>query len=798
MSKNINLDYRVRIMAKKKATKSKTEAVDFSKYIRWFWILFSGGILAVVLLFLFASWGLLGEMPDHTRLENPETNLATEIISSDGVTLGKFYFNDNRTPVGYDDLPKNLVDALVATEDARYYDHSGIDGRGTLRAAVYLGGKGGASTITQQLAKLLFTKQASGNIVKRIIQKAKEWVIATRLERQYTKEEIMAMYFNIYDFGNNGDGIRSASRIYFGKEPKDLELKESAMLVGMFKNSSLYNPRRNPVGVKNRRNVVLAQMHKYGYITEEVKDSLQATELDLNYTPETHSQGIATYFREYLRAFMKDWAKEEGNRKPDGSKYDLYSDGLKVFVTIDSRMQKYAEEAIALHMPRLQAEFDHQNTPDRNPTAPFLELSKSEVNSLLKAGMRRGERWRILKEQGKSDKEIEASFHKPIEMTVFKWVDGQPSEVDTVMKPIDSMRYYKSFLRPGMMSMDPSNGHVKAWVGGMNYKHFKYDMVKQGKRQVGSTFKPFVYATAIDQLQVSPCDSFPRTPITIEANKFGNPEPWTTKNSDGNYSGKQTLKDALASSTNTITARLMNEIGPQPVAEMAKKLGVEQDILPVPAIALGTPDISVYEMVAAYSTFANKGVYNTPVMVTRIEDKNGTVLYQVAPESKDVLSEEVAYVTVNLMEGVTQAGSGKRLRHKGVDKYNQMYREIMTGYPYEFNNPIAGKTGTTQNQSDGWFMGMVPNLVTGVWVGAEDRAAHFKSIRYGQGASMALPIWGLYMKACYNDKTLNVSKDEFEKPSELSINIDCKAKDEGDLDDKTDHSDGEEINIDFD
>lgn len=784
-------------MAKKKTTKSKAVTVDFSKYVRWFWMLFTGGVLAVVLLFLFASWGLLGEMPDHTKLENPETNLATEIISSDGVTLGKFYFNDNRTPVSYEDLPKNLVDALIATEDARFHEHSGIDGRGTLRAFFFLGSRGGASTISQQLARQLFVGVRSRNKLEAITQKAKEWVIAIRLERQYTKEEIIAMYFNIYDFGNNGDGIRSAARIYFGKEPKDLDLKESAMLVGMFKNSSLYNPMRNPVGVKNRRNVVLSQMHKYEYISEEVKDSLQATELDLNYTPETHNQGIATYFREYLRGFMKEWVKEESNRKPDGSKYDITSDGLKVFVTIDSRMQKHAEEAVALHMPRLQAEFDHQNTPDRNPTAPFLELTKSEVNDLLKAGMRRGERWRILKKQGKSDKEIEASFHKPVEMRIFKWVDGKPGEVDTIMKPIDSMRYYKSFLRPGMMSMDPSNGHVKAWVGGMNYKHFKYDMVKQGKRQVGSTFKPFVYATAIDQLQVSPCDSFPRTPITIEANKFGNPESWTTKNSDGNYSGKQTLKDALASSTNTITARLMNEIGPQPVVEMAKKLGVEQDILPVPAIALGTPDISVYEMVAAYSTFANKGVYNKPVMVTRIEDKNGTVLYQVAPESKDVLSEEVAYVTVNLMEGVTQAGSGRRLRHKGFDKWNAVYREIMTGYPYELTNPIAGKTGTTQNQSDGWFMGMVPNLVTGVWVGAEDRAAHFSRISYGQGASMALPIWGLYMKACYADETLNVSKGEFEKPSELSINIDCTVKDEGDLDDETDNNDEEEIEIDF-
>ncbi|WP_179353430.1 transglycosylase domain-containing protein [Winogradskyella vidalii] len=771
-------------MAKKKTTKSKSETLDFSKYVRWFWILFLSGITAFVFLFLFASWGFLGEMPDHTRLENPDTNLASEIISSDIETLGKFYFDDNRTPIGYEDLPKNIIEALIATEDVRYYDHSGIDGRGTLRAIFKLGSGGGASTISQQLAKNLFTKQVSANKIERLFQKVKEWVIAIRLERQYTKEEIIAMYLNIVDFVNDADGIRSASRIYFGKEPIDLDIKESAMLVGMLKNPSLYNPRdhKNPIGTRNRRNVVLSQMNKYEFITDKVKDSLQKTALDLDYSPENHREGIATYFREYLRGFMKEWANKEENRKPDGSKYDLYSDGLKIFTTIDSRMQQYAEDAIAQHMPRLQAEFDNQNTPDRNKTAPFLELSQSEINTLMNNGMRRGERWRILKNQGKSDKEIEASFHEPTEMRVFKWIDGKAGEVDTVMKPMDSMRYYKSFLRPGMMSMDPLTGHVKAWVGGMNYRHFQYDMVKQGRRQVGSTFKPFVYATAIDQLQLSPCDSFPRTQITIAANKYGNPEPWTTKNSDGNYSGKQTLKDALASSTNTVTARLMNEIGPQPVVEMAQKLGVTSDILPVPAIALGTPDISVYEMVAAYSTFANKGVYNKPVMITRIEDKNGTVLYQVAPESKDVLSEEVAYVTVNLMEGVTKAGSsGGRLRSKGVDKYNTMYREIMTGYPYDLQNPIAGKTGTTQNQSDGWFMGMVPNLVTGVWVGAEDRAAHFRTITYGQGASVALPIWGLYMKACYEDETLNISKEEFEEPADLKINIDCKVTGEGDL-----------------
>ena len=787
-------------MAKKKTTQSASKILDFSKYVRWFWMLFTGGILGVVLLFLLASWGVLGEMPDHTRLENPETNLATEIISSDGKTLGKFYFDDNRTPVGYEDLPKNLVDALIATEDIRFYEHSGIDGRGTLRAITSLGSNGGASTVSQQLAKLLFTKKASGNILKRIIQKVKEWVIATRLERQYTKEEIIAMYFNIYDFGNNGDGIRSASRIYFNKEPRDLDLKESAMLVGMFKNSSLYNPipSRNPVGTKNRRNVVLAQMAKYDYITKEVKDSLQKTELDLNFTPETHSQGTATYFREYLRSFMKEWINDKKNRKPDGSKFDLYSDGLKVFTTIDSRMQKYAENAVAQHMPRLQAEFDNQNTLKRNKTTPFRELDQSEIKKLMNDGMKRGERWRILKDKGKSDKEIRASFQVPTQMEIFKWVDGKPAYIDTIMKPIDSMRYYKKFLRPGMMSMNPLTGHVKAWVGGMNYKHFQYDMVKQGKRQVGSTFKPFVYATAIDQLQYSPCDSFPRSPITIEADKFGNPEPWTVKNVDANYSGKQTLKDALASSTNTITARLMNEIGPQPVVQMAKKLGITSDeVIPVPAMALGTAGISVYEMVAAYSTFANKGVYNKPVMVTRIEDKNGTVLYQFVPESRDVLSEEVAYTTVNLMEGVTQAGSGKRLRHKGFDKWKAAYREIITGYPYELKNPIAGKTGTTQNQSDGWFMGMVPNLVTGVWVGAEDRAVHFSSTTYGQGAAMALPIWGLYMKACYGDKTLDVSTGKFDKPSNLSIDIDCEARDEGDLGSDDDLEEDDDMDLDF-
>ena len=592
------------------------------------------------------------------------------------------------------------------------------------------------------------------------------------MEKQYTKEEIIAQYFNIYDFGNNADGIRSASRIYFGKEPSNLSISESAMLVGMFKNSSLYNPRpnRNPIGTRNRRNVVLSQMAKYNFISETLKDSLQSTALNLNYTPESHREGIATYFRAYLKEFLKEWARN--NRKRNGDKYNIYKDGLRVYTTIDSRMQTIAEQSVSEHMKSLQAEFFVQNTKKRNPTAPFLELEDEEVEKLLELGMRRSERWRKMRyDLKKSKDEIIASFKKPILMKIFSWT-ALNNEIDTIMTPMDSMRYYKSFLRAGMMSMEPQTGFVKAWVGGYNYKHFQYDMVKQGKRQVGSTFKPFVYAAAIDQLHLSPCDSLPKAQITIPAMKHGNMKPWTPKNSSDNYSGFETLKSGLANSRNTITARLMNEIGPNPVINLAMKLGVEQNIPPVPSISLGTPDLSIYEMVAAYSTFANKGVYTKPVMVTRIEDKNGTLLYQFSPETRDVLSEEIAYVTVNLMEGVTEFGSGQRLRHNFASD-QIVYKEVVTGYPYEFDNPIAGKTGTTQNQSDGWFMGMVPNLVTGVWVGGEDRATHFENITYGQGATMALPIWANFMKRCYLVDELGISKDEFEKPEFLTIEIEC-------------------------
>ena len=742
----------------------------YSKYIRLIWTSFILGLLSISGIFYFASIGGFGEMPNLKVLENPKTNLASEILSEEGKTIAKFYFKDNRTPVNYSEFPQHLIDALIATEDIRFFEHSGIDFISTLRAIIKLGKDGGGSTITQQLAKQLFTGEGSKNIAERISQKFKEYIIAIRLETQYTKEEIIAQYLNIYDFGNNADGIRSASRIYFGKEPIDLDISESAMLVGMLKNSSLYNPRpnRNPLGVRNRRNVVLSQMHKYKFIDEIIKDSLQNTELKLNYNPESHRDGIAPYFREYLRSYMKEWVKEKTNRKPDGTKYNINTDGLKIHTTINYSMQTYAEDAIKSHLPRLQQEFFKQNTIKNNPTAPFRELTEGAIDTLLRRSMKRSERWRKMKyDLKKSDEEIKLSFQKPTKMTVFSW----GGEIDTIMKPWDSMIYYKSFLRPGMMSMDPTTGFVKAWVGGMNYRHFQYDMVKKGKRQIGSTFKPFVYASAIDQLQLSPCDTFPDSQFCIEKNKFGNMEKWCPKNSGDKYGRTRTLKNSLANSINTVTARLMDKIGPKPVIRLAKNLGIEQKIPAVPSIALGTPDLSVYEMVGAYSAFANKGVYTKPILINKIMDKNGTILFEYKKETRDVLSEEAAYVTVNLLEGVTEAGSGIRLRTSGAT--NNAYESVVTGYPYEFDNPIAGKTGTTQNQSDGWFMGMVPNLVTGVWVGAEDRSIHFETIDYGQGASMALPIWAIYMKSCYNDSILNISKEEFLRPTKLSIELDC-------------------------
>lgn len=744
-----------------------TKNTKYRKFVRFIWIAFAAGTLGVAGIFGAASAGLLGTMPDFRQLENPKTNLATQIISADNTVLGKFYFNDNRTPISYDEIPSSMIDALVATEDERFYSHSGIDFKGTARALFYLGSKGGGSTITQQLARQLFTGVRSRNKLEAVIQKIKEWVIAIRLERRYTKSEIITMYLNIYDFNYNADGIRSASTIYFSKMPKEMSLSESAMLVGMLKNSSLYNPLRRPELVRERRNIVYQQMLRNNLIDQKEKDSLAALPIEVDFNPQSHREGIATYFRAYLQKFMRSWIAN--NPKEDGSSYNLYLDGLSIYTTIDSRLQTYAEQAVGAHMSTLQKEFFRQNSEAFNPTTPFLEIKDDEVERIMEQAKQRSERWRKMKARGIDEAGILASFDEPTEMEVFGW----NGDIDTVMTPTDSIRYYKHFLRAGMMSMEPQSGHVKAWVGGINYRHFQFDHVMQGKRQIGSTFKPFVYATAIDQLKLSPCDSLPDGYYCVEPAKFGAHDAWCPKNSGDRYIGKRTLKNALANSVNTISARLIDKVGPRPVANLARNLGVTSYIPSVPAIALGSADLSVYEMVGAYSSFANKGIYVKPVLVTRIEDKNGTVIYQATPETKDVLSEESAYVTLKLLEGVTEAGSGIRLRHVGADKTNPIFRDIVTGYPYAFENPIAGKTGTTQNQSDGWFIGMVPNLATGVWVGGEDRATHFETITYGQGATMALPIWASYMKACYADSTLTVSQEPFEAPAYVSIPLDC-------------------------
>ncbi|MEK9740006.1 MAG: transglycosylase domain-containing protein [Flavobacteriaceae bacterium] len=758
--------------------KKQTKKPSFQSLIRGLWILFISGIVGIVLLFGGAALELFGPMPDLQELENPNTNLASQIISSDGEILGKYYFDDNRTPITFEELPESMVTALIATEDERFYDHSGIDWKGTLRAVVYLGKRGGASTITQQLARQIFVGVRSRNVIKAILQKAQEWVIAVQLERRYTKKEILAMYLNKYDFGYQADGVRSAAKIFFAKTPETLSIEESATLVGMLKNSSLYNPIRRPDRVQERRNIVFQQMYRNALISKEVLDSLSQLPLTITYTPESHREGLATYFRAYLKEFMDEWI--ESNPKPDGTNHNLYRDGLRIFTTIDSRMQALAEDAVSNHMKNLQREFFRQNSRRVNPTAPFFDLRDGEIDTLMTRTAYRTERWRKMKLAGIDEKKILASFYEKVPMKVFSW----KGERDTLMTPMDSIRYYKYFLRASLFSMEPQSGHVKAWVGGYNYKHFQYDQVKQGRRQIGSTFKPFLYATAIDQLKLSPCDLLPDALFCIEPLKHGNMEAWCPKNSGDTYGRTRTLKNALANSVNTISARLMDMVGPRPVINLARKMGITSELPPVPSIALGTPDISLFEMVGAYSTFVNQGIYVKPVMITRIEDKNGRALYEVMPETRDVLGEEAAYVTVNLMQGVTQHGSGARLRHSGLEKTNYIYEKVVTGYPYVFENPIAGKTGTTQNQSDGWFMGMVPNLATGVWVGGEDRSIHFKDIAFGQGATMALPIWALYMKGVYAKPELAISKEDFIAPENLSISVDCNDVSDPDENDK--------------
>lgn len=746
---------------------------DIQYYSKLFWKYFFYGLGGIALFFLFASWGLLGSMPSFEDLENPDSNLATEIISADGVVIGK-YFEKNRSQLKYSDLPKNLVQALVATEDARFYEHSGIDGRGTLRAILSFGTSGGASTLTQQLAKQLFHGEGSKFLPFRIIQKAKEWIIAIRLERQYTKNEIIAMYCNVYDFGNNSVGVNSAAKTYFSKAPKDLTTEESAVLVGMFKNSGLYNPVKNPEGVRNRRNVVLKQMEKAEIITEAQKLKLQSLPIKLNFKLESHKDGTATYFREYLREYMKKWV--EDNKKPDGSDYNIYKDGLRIYTTIDSRMQLYAEEAVEAHMANLQEEFFNQAKENKN--APFVNISQAETDRIMKKAMKASTRWNIMESMEKSEEEIIASFKQKTKMKVFTW----KGERDTIMTPLDSIRYYKHFLQSGLMAMEPQTGNIKAWVGGINYKYFQYDHVGQGARQVGSTFKPFVYATAIEQLGMSPCDSILDGPFMIRKGKHNVTEDWEPRNSDQKYRGMVTLKRALANSINTVSAKLIDKTGPEAVVELTHKLGVTSEIPAQPSIALGAVEITVQDMVAAYSTFANQGVYVKPQFIRKIEDKSGVVLYEPVPESHDVLNKDIAFAVIKLLEGVTEGGSGERLRTEGGGNGDNRW----TGYPYMFKNPIAGKTGTTQNQSDGWFVGMVPNLVTGVWVGCEDRSARFRSLTYGQGATAALPVWGYFMKKCYEDETLNVSREEFDRPANLSIKVDCYSKPAAVVKDSTD------------
>ena len=743
-------------MAKKKQT-------NFKKYIIRFWMVVLGGFIAFLLVFLLASWGVFGELPTFEELENPEKNLATEVISSDGVTLGKYAFK-NRTPVGFKDLPDNLVNALIATEDERFYEHSGIDFRGLARAVVKLGKGGGASTITQQLAKNLFNKGGSSSTVKRLTQKVKEWIVATKLERQYTKNEIVAMYLNTQGFLFNAIGIRSASRIYFGKEPKDLDIQESAILVAMLKNPRQFNPNREISKKKSliRRNVVFAQMAKNEFITQQEKDSLQQLPLKINFTPESHNDGLATYFREYLRDYLKKWTKN--NPKPNGELYNINRDGLKIFVTLDSRMQQYAQEAVQEHMSNLQSYFFKEQK--NNESAPFYDLEEEQVISIYTRARKRSERYRKMKKNGYSKKQIDSAFDAKTDMRVFSW--NAQREVDTILSPNDSIQYYKTILRSGLLSIEPQTGHIKAWVGGINHKYFKYDHVEQGKRQVGSTFKPFVYATAINQLRLSPCEKFSNTPYTIPKGRFGIPKAWTPKNSGEKYGGEISLKEALAKSVNVISARLIDMVTPANVARLAKSAGIESRIPKSPSIALGSVELSLMEMTGAYATFANKGMRVEPNMLLRIEDKNGTVLADFTPKTNEVLSEESAYVVLELLKGVTTAGSGVRLRTSA-----HYYKDIITGFPYEFTNPIAGKTGTTQNQTDGWFMGVVPNLATGVWTGGEDRAVHFEKIAEGQGATMSLPTWALFMKKVYADTTLNISQEDFEKPEYVGIDTNC-------------------------
>ena len=734
--------------------KTNGNSTNFNFYVKRFWMIVASLFLFIVLLFTLLSLGWLGFMPSFEELENPKSNLASEIITADQQILGKYYI-ENRSNTHYNELSPALINALIATEDARFEKHSGVDTRSIFRVIgkTIIGrnrSSGGGSTITQQLAKNLFPRNKNQFKLFMVFTKFKEWIVAAKLERNYTKEEIIAMYFNTVDFGSNSFGIKTAARTYFNKKPDSLKIEEAALLVGILKAPTYYSPIKNPENAMKRREVVLNQMRKNDYITQEQYDSLRVLPLDMSkYTIQDHSAGYGTYFREYLRQYLNEWCSS--HKKQDGTPYNLYKDGLKIYTTINYKMQKYAEEAVAEHLGKdLQPAFYKHWKGVKN--APFSQLTDDEILTTYTSAMKSSDRYRKLKEASASDEEIQKEFHTPIPMRIFTW----QGEKDTVMSPYDSLKYYKWFLHTGMMSMEPQTGYVRAYVGGINYKHFQFDNVKTGKRQVGSTFKPFVYTLAMQEGEFSPCTEVPNLPVTFD---LGDGTSWTPQNADDKREGEMiTLKWALANSVNNVSAYLMKRFSPAAVINMARKMGISSPIDAVPAVCLGTPDLSVYEMTGAMSTYANKGVFIEPIFITSIEDKNGNVIENFIPKQQEAMSDVTAYLMIELMKGVVESGTGARLRYKfGLDA------------------PIAGKTGTTQNNSDGWFMGITPSLATGVWVGGEVRSIHFRSINLGQGANMALPIWALYMKKVWADKSLKIPKNNFDIPSvDISDRIDCK------------------------
>ena len=727
-------------------------ANKLTKYIRFTWLLVWLPFTLIFLLISFISLEIFVDLPSVQELQNPKSNLATVIYSSDMKTLGKYYA-ENRVSVKYYELDKDLVNALIATEDARFLEHSGVDLRALARAVFGAltgsSSSGGGSTLSQQLAKMMFPREKLSKF-ETVIRKLKEWVIAARLEKNYTKDEILALYLNKFDFLNQAVGVKSAAQIYFNRTQDSLEIEQAAMLIGMAKNPSLFNPVKKADTTLHRRNVVMMQMVVNGFLTKEKYDSLKVLPLGVIFHPEDHNDGLAPYFREYLREyFLKTWCANHIN--PETNKpYNIYRDGLKIFTTIDSRMQKYAEEAVTEHMTDLQKLFTKECKTKKN--APFAwNVNKEQIENIMMSSMKRSDRYRSLKNAGLSKEQILAEFKKPVAMTVY----SLRGDIDTNLTPWDSIRYYKSFLHTGFISIEPTTGYVKAWVGGVNHKHFKFDHVKVGRRQVGSTFKPFVYALAIQE-GYSPCYQVANVRTCIETP--GQPA-WCPDNSDGNKgTGKMvTLRYALAGSINYVTAWVMKQFGPDAVINLVRRLGITAPIDAVPSIALGTPDISVFEMVAANATFANKGTYIQPTFITRIEDKNGKVLEEFFPTTDEVFSEEKAYAMIQLMRGVVDIGTGTRLRFR-----------------YNLRNEIAGKTGTTQNNADGWFMGLTPDLVAGCWVGGEERSVHFNSTNEGQGASMALPIWGKFFQKVYADPSLKVSKNGFVKPANMGdVQLDC-------------------------